>query len=436
MKLSQFGRAALKAGLSLGMAAGVAASFTACGRTGTNNTSDYVYVTNTKNNPGQVNVYYLDHDSGGLTEIPDSPYPSGGSNPVALATSPNGKYLYVVNDGTGGSAGSGIVEFGIGTDAKLYPQRTYQGPAGTSLSVPNGVAINSDGTLLFATYTYILGGSSSASPSAGAVVVYPINSDGSLGTPVQNGSIPYYPLSTNSTEILNPIAVNVVTPAGASTGSQPTFLYIIGQNSTTGFGSISAFNVASSGGLTPIACSPSQSVCSAIGDGTFSAGAAPSAIASTPLGHYLYATDSGRNQLLSYTIESSGQIVPLPSSPTNTDVSPDAVTVDPHGQYVYVANYDANNISAYSINPSSNPGVTSLGTFGTGTGPTCVFVEPARGSYVYTTNFLDNTVSGLNLSLSNGTLAPVQNTPFLAAGQPTCIVATPHGINPTITSAN
>jgi 6-phosphogluconolactonase len=432
MKLSKFGRAALAAVFSLG----VAASFTACGRTGTNNTADYVYVTNTKNNPGQVNVYYLDHQSGTLTQIPDSPYPSGGSNPVALATSPNYKYLYVVNDGTGGSSGSGIVQFGIGTDAKLYPQHTYQGPAGSSLSVPNRVAINSAGTFLFVTYTYILGGSSSASPSSGAVVVYPVNTDGSLGAPVQNGTLPYYPLSTNSSEILNPIAVNVVTPNGTSTGSQPTFLYIAGQNSTTGVGSITAFSVASSGALTQVACPSSQSVCSAIGDGTFSAGKAPSAIASTPLGHYLYVTDSAHNQLLSYSIGSGGQVIPLPSSPTNTDVSPDAVTVDPHGEYVYVANYDANNINAYSINPANNPGVTSVGTYGTGTGPTCVFVEPARGSYVYTTNFLDNTVSGLNLGLSDGTLAPVQNTPFLAAGQPTCIAATPHGTNPPITSSN
>jgi 6-phosphogluconolactonase (cycloisomerase 2 family) len=436
MKLSKFGRAPLAAVLSLG----VAAWFTACGRTGTNNTADYVYVTNSKNNPGQVNVYYLDHDSGGLQQIPDSPYPSGGSNPVALAASPNGKFLYVVNDGTGGSSGSGIVEFGIGTDAKLYPQHTYQGPAGSSLSVPNTVAINSAGTFLFVTYTYILGGSSSASPSAGAVVVYPVNTDGSLGAPVQNGTLPYYPLSTDSTEILNPTAMNVVTPGGASTGSQPTFLYIAGQNSTTaaGVGSIAAFSVGSSGALTQIVCSPAQSACSASGDGTFStgAGSAPNAIASTPLGHYLYVTDSAHNQLLSYAIASSGQIVPLPSSPTNTDVSPDAVTVDPHGQYVYVANYAANDVNAYSINASANPGLTPVGTYGTGTGPTCVFVEPARGAYVYTTNFLDSTITGLNLSPTNGTLAPVQNTPFLAAGQPTCIAATPHGTNPPITASN
>ena len=80
--------------------------------------------------------------------------------------------------------------------------------------------------------------------------------------------------------------------------------------------------------------------------------------------------------------------------------------------------------------------MSPVGTYGTGTGPTCVFVEPALGSYIYTTNFLDNTVSGLNIDSSSGALAPVQNTPFLAAGQPTCIAATVHGKHPPITSTN
>jgi 6-phosphogluconolactonase len=429
MKSSKFVRASLAAALSLG----VAASFSACGRTGTNNTVDYVYVTSSK--IGQVSVYYLDHQSGTLTQIPDSPYPSGGSNPVALATSPDFKSLYVVNNGEGGSAGSGIVQFGIGSDAKLYPQHTYQGPAGSSLSVPNAVAVNSAGTLLFVTYTYIAAGASSLNPSSGALVVYPINKDGSLGTPVSNGSLPYFTLTANSSEVLTPIAVAVV-DAASSSSTSGTFVYVVAQNSTTGTGSIVAFSVGSSGSVSPLPCETTVSSCNANGDGTFNVGTAPNAIAATPLGKYLYVTDGARNQLLSYAIQSSGQVVALPSGPARTDVFPDGVTVDPRGEFVYVANYTANNIGAYAINPSSSPGLTSVGTYGAGTGPTCVFVEPARGSYIYTTNFLDNTVSGLNLSSTDGTLAPVQNTPFGVGGQPTCIAATPHGTNPPITPAN
>jgi 6-phosphogluconolactonase len=417
MKFSKFGRATLATILSLG----VAAAFTGCG---SHDTIDYVYVTNSKNNPGQVDVYLLRANSGQLIPIPDSPYPTGGRNPVGLVTSPNSPYLYVINHDE-----NTIVEFGIGTDAKLYPQHSYNTPG----TFPNSIAINTAGTFLFVTDTY-QPQFTAANPGPGALVVYPINSDGSLGTPVADGSLSYYPLSVGQTDVLNPTAVNVLTltPAGSTTAGG-TFVYVVSQDSTTGLGETSAFSVASSGALTQVPCASSTSLCDATGNGNFSAGTAPTAIASTPLGRYVYVTDSGRNQLLSYAVQSSGQIVPTLNSAASTDAFPDGVTVDPTGTYVYVANYNANDINAYTINSN---GVSPVGSYGTGTGPTCVFVEPALGRYVYTTNFLDSTVSGLNIEPSGGTLAPVQNTPFIAAGQPTCIAATVHGKLPPITSTN
>jgi 6-phosphogluconolactonase len=420
MKFSKFGRATLAAVSSLG----VAAAFTACGPNGTNNTIDYVFVTNAKTS--QINAYFADSQSGALTQVGGSPFTSGGSDPVGLVTSPNFQFLYVVNNGQGVSANSGIVEFSIGNNAKLSLAHTY--PPTDSLSEPNAVAINSAGTLLFVTYTY-QPGFSATNPGPGALVVYPIKSDGSLGTPVANGNLSYYPLNTG-TDVLKPTAVNVLTqnPVNSTTAG-PTFVYVVSQNSTSGLGDISAFGVGSGGALTFVPCLSSAAICDTTGNGTYNAGTAPNAIASTPRGLFLYVTDSVNNQLISYTVQSSGQIVPNTDGPTRTDIFPDSVTVDPRGEFVYVANYTANDISAYTINTATGypTGVAAAGTYGTGTGPTCVFVEPGLGRYVYTTNFLDNTVSGLNLNPNTGTLVPVQNTPFVAAGQPTCIAATPHG---------
>jgi 6-phosphogluconolactonase (cycloisomerase 2 family) len=415
MKFSKFGRASLAAVLSLGVAAG----FTACGPNGLTNTVDYVFVTSSKNNPGQINAYDLDYQSGALTQISGSPYSSGGADPVALATSPNYKNLYVINraDGT-------VIEFTIGSNGALSQTNKYSTPG----SAPNAVAINTAGTLLFVTITHT---SASATPAtSGGVVVYPINSDGSLGTPVQNGSLSYYPLTSDSNELLNPTAVSAVTQNPVnSTGAQPSFLYVVAQNSTTGLGSVTAFSVASGGALTPVACSSSQSICSSTGDGAFNAGTAPNASASTPRGLFLYVTDSVNNQLISYTIQSSGQIIPSQNGPTRTDVYPDGITVDPRGEYVYVSNYNAKDISAYTINTATGypTGVAAAGTYLTGTGPTCIFVEPSLGRYVYTSNFLDDSVSGLSLDPNTGTLTAVPNTPFLTSGQPTCAAAIPHG---------
>ncbi len=407
MKFSKFGRATLAAVLSLG----VAAAFTACGPNGYNNTVDYVYVTNSKTS--QINVYYTDAHSGALTQISGSPFSSGGANPVALVVSPDFKNLYVVNHDD-----NAIVQFTIGSDAKLTQKSKYTTPG----SLPGGVAINSAGTLLFVT-DHLAPNETSGS---GALVVFPISSDGSLGTPVVNA------LSTGA-DVLNPTAVNALTqnPVNA-TSAGPSFVYVVSQNTTTGLGDISAFSVGTGGALTFVPCSSSASICDSTGNGTFNSGTSPNAVASTPRGLFLYVTDSVNNQLISYTIQSSGQIIPNTDGPTRTDVYPDAVTVDPRGMYVYVANYTANDVNAYTINTATGypTGVAAAGAYGTGTGPTCVFVEPALGRYVYTTNFLDNTVTGLNLNPNTGTLAGVQNSPFIAAGNPTCVTAIPHGNYP------
>jgi 6-phosphogluconolactonase len=419
MKFRKFGRPMMTAAFTLG----AAAIFNGCGATGTHNTVDYVYVTNTKNNPGQINVYYADSQSGGLHQIPDSPYPSGGRNPVALVRSPDFKSLYVVNhdDNT-------IVEFGIGSDAKLYPQHTYE----TQGNYPNAIAIDSTGSFLIVTCTYQPQYTANPpDPGPGDVEVYPINADGSLGSAVANGNLPYFPLSVGQTNVLNPNALNIVNLSGGA-----AFVYVASQNTSSTLGSISAYSLGSGGVLTAIPCT-APSVCDASGNGTFRAGIMPSAITSTPLGLYLYATDSTSNQLLSYAIQSTGQILPLGS--VSTDEAPDSVIVDPAGDYVYVANYTGNNVTSYSINSStsSSPGsLVPVSTYGTGAGPTCVFIEPALGSYLYTTNFLDNTITGYNKSSTTGSLTAIQNTGFGAAGQPTCITATPHGTHPAITSAN
>ena len=56
-----------------------------------------------------------------MRQIPTSPFPSGGRNPVAEAVSADKTNLYVVNqdDNT-------IVQFVIGNDGKVYPQNTVE----------------------------------------------------------------------------------------------------------------------------------------------------------------------------------------------------------------------------------------------------------------------------------------------------------------------
>jgi hypothetical protein len=90
-------------------------------------------------------------------------------------------------------------------------------------------------------------------------------------------------------------------------------------------------------------------------------------------------------------------------------------------------------VGAYVIDQASGAAVGAVGSnaVNVGTGPLCVAIEPALGIYLYTANFLDNTVTGQQLDPHNGTLKAIQNTPFPASGQPTCVAAVANGSHAT-----
>jgi 6-phosphogluconolactonase len=384
MKFSKFGRIVVASVVSLGLGFGA----TACGPS---NTIDFLYVTSSKQNPGQINVYKVDSEAGALIPIPDSPY-NAGRNPVADVTSPNGKNLYVINhdDNT-------VQEYAIGTDGKLYPQQTCNMPG----SFPTQLTVNKAGTFLYIVETFQPNYNINL-PGPGALVVFPINATGGLGatgslcTPVANGTNGFFPVGKN------PVAVNVL--------ANENFVYAVNESDAT----ISAFQVGSGGALSLI--------------GTYPVGVGPNAAASDPTSKFLYVTDGAANQMIGFLVQINGTLVAM-QTPFKTDNLPDAVVVDPRGIYAYVANYNANDVSAYAIDRATGNATQIAGStaYGVDAGPTCILIEPAEGRYLYTANFLGNTVSGLFLNPSNGQLSAVQNTPFKAAGQPTCSAAITHG---------
>jgi len=409
MKFSKSGQRLLAAAVSVGIALGI----TSCGQS---NTVDFVYVTASKNEPGQISVYQVDQESGALTQIPSSPYNSGGRDPVAVVTSPNGKYLYVANHDD-----SDIVEFAIGTDGKIYPQHTYD----TQGTEPVSLAINSTGTLLFSV-TFFAPGFSTTNLGPGALAVYPINSDGSLGSAITNTTAnpntPYWLVGDS------PTSVNVTVPLTSATKD---FVYVVNRNDSALNGTVSGFSYSTGSGggaLTPIpgiACVPNSA---SSPTNCVQAGTAPNASASDPTGRFYYVTDGATNQLIAYSITQNGVLVPLQNGPFKTDVFPNAVTVDPSGTYIYVANYNSNDISAYQIDQGTGaPSSLATNTFATKTGPTCVMIEPALGRYLYTTNFLDNSITGYHMNPNTGILTGTENNPYPTAGQPTCSAAITHG---------
>jgi 6-phosphogluconolactonase len=403
-KLMHFGKrlfaAASTAGLSLLMLS--------CGAS---NTVDYLYVTSNLQNPGQINAYKVDSESGALFQIPDSPYPSGGRNPVYEVTAPNGLNLYVANhdDNT-------IVQFAIGTDGKLYPLHTVNTP-GTE---PVALAINSTGTALYVLDYYAPASPGQPSytdlnPGPGALVVYPINTDGTLGSPLSVGAANYFlvqcfPTSLavtpngNFVYVTNTNAV-VVTTSPPVTGTVPTL-----PAACPSSGTVSAFSVTSSA-VTEITGSP------------FTTGAAsePTGIIPGPGSASIYVTDAHLNQLYTFSIQSSGALALAATTATGT--MPMGGTVV-NSKFLYVTNYTDGAISIFSLS-SGVPVLVTTSNAGA-SGPLCVIADPNTQRFLYTADYIGGTIGGAELNPSTGTLITNQGSPYPTSGQPTCVAAIIH----------
>ncbi len=399
----------------------VAGLLTACGTL----TTDFVYVASSKaagaNNYGEIDVFEINSVSGVMRQIPSSPFPSGGRNPVAEAVSADYANLYVVNqdDNT-------IVQFMIGNDGKLYPQNTVNTPG----IYPLAVAVS--GTNLFVVDTYQpLSTCSNADPCSGSVGVFPLlpasgtgssaTLSGAPGTPLTNASIGanYWPLTLLAapSHVIVPTAVNVL-KSGAE-------LYVTAYDAsvTPNVGYVFGFAIASSGALTPLN-----------GGVPFAAGVHPSAIASDSSSAYVYVTDATSGNVRGYSVSTAtsslGFLNSLSGSPFRAGNQPSAIVVDPEYPYAYVANALDGNVEAYSI---SNGVLSFLGgsatpvTYATDTQPVAIGIDPSTSHFLFTANFLSNTVSDFELSATAGTLVNTQRSPYTSNAQPTAVAAIPHG---------
>ena len=380
-------------------------------------TADFVYVSSAKaagaNNYGEIDVFEVDSESGKMRQIPTSPFPSGGRNPVAEASAPDEADLYVINrdDNT-------IVQFIIGNDGKLYPQNTVNTPG----VFPIGVAVG--GSNLFVADTYQpLPTCSTASPCSGSIAVFPILTAAqakaltpsqpadTLGSPVVNTSVSagYWPLTLPS----NP--THIIVPTAITSANSGAYVYVTTYDSSASpnVGYVFGFTVNSDGTLT------------ALNNGVpFAAGSHPSAIASSPGGNTIYVTDYNSAEILAYSA-TNGALTPVSGSPFPAGNGPAAVVVDATGNWVIVANSLDSNLSVYS---ASSGVLSSVGTsFTTGTQPVAIGIDPSLNQYIYTANFLGNTVSGFQLNATSGDLLISQFSPYAANANPTAVAAVTHG---------
>jgi 6-phosphogluconolactonase (cycloisomerase 2 family) len=397
MKFSKLGQLFLVS--SIGLI--VATLLTACQIV----TIDFVYVASSAGagtaSNGQIDIFAVDSESGALRAGPQS-VSSGGNLPVAMAVSADYENIYVANQ-----ANSSIVHFTLALNGTPTQKDVVTLPA-----QPISIAVNAAGT-----YLYVASG-----PGGGTLTAYSIGTGGTMGAVVFETPLS---LSTNPTDIIVPTAVTVLANNSAvyvtaydQAAYDPGCATCVTSSAHPGW--VFGYTVGSGGILTPASNSP------------FQAGVKPSAIAADPTNRFVYATDFASNQMIGFSVQSGNLLNFLINGPFKTGNEPSAVVIDPRGKYIYVANSLDSSVSAYAIDlTTGTPSIATAATGGTGNGtdtqPLSIVVDPALGRFVYTANYLGNSVSGFRLDPNSGALTTTQATPYPSGAKPTAIVAVPHG---------
>ena len=365
-------------------------------------TIDYLFLASAgvgTGSEGQIQTFAVDSETGALRTGPPA-VSSGGIDPVAMAIAPGYTNLYVANAGD-----NTVVHFSADYNGNLTKQDTI-----TLSAPPVSLAVNAAGN-----YLYVVAGSTSAT-----LTEYAISSSGTIGA-----------VTAQQTLVLPGFTGDPLTPTGVVSLPNNLGVYVTAYDlaaynpggpvtSVANPGWVFGFNVGSGGALTTTLGSP------------YKAGVKPTSLTADPLSRFIYVTDFVSNQLIGYGVQSSGLLNFLINGPFSTGAEPTSVAIDPRGIYMYVSNALSSSVSAYVIDvntgtPSAAINPTGAAINATDTQPVSLGIDPALGRFVYTANFLGNSVSGFQLDPNSGTLIQTQATPYPSAPHPTALVFATHG---------
>jgi 6-phosphogluconolactonase (cycloisomerase 2 family) len=384
-------------------------------------TIGFMWVLGTQYN--QIAGLKIDDFTGNLTDMVNSPYSSGGTDPVSIAVRVGGNFVFVVNKGTVNASGASnrdgnVSVFAVGEDGILTFQNSYS----TSGQTPIWAAGDGTGSFL-----YVLDSQApdyNNDPTKGA-----INLDGDItvfGVDGNTGRLQVIPnqlIKNSAGQQVNYFEVGKV-PTTFRTGG--SCLYTLDSKDQ----SIYSYGIGSGGQLT-------LEVNSTIPLGTVNA------TSLNVSGNSIYVTDAGSalstgGSIIPYTpgsgcslsVQADGPVANLP-----TTSNPVYSMTDARGMYLYVLNQNSTNtssptlpnstISAFVIEstgqlqPVSDPN----NPYPIGSGPVCMVEDPSS-QYVYTSNGNDGTVSGKYINPNTGQLSNLtrgSSFPVFAA-QASCLV--------------
>jgi 6-phosphogluconolactonase (cycloisomerase 2 family) len=396
MTLSRIGRISKAFVVSMAVILGMSA----CG----GYTVGFMWVLGTQYN--QISGFKIDDYTGNLTNMVNSPYSSGGTNPVSIAVRTGGNFVFVVNKGTvkvgGASNGDGnVAVFAVGQDGIL----TFQASYSTAGNTPVWAATDGSGS-----YLYVLDSQAPdfATTGNGSITVFGV--DGSTG---RLQLVPNQLIKDSQGHQLNYFEV----------GPVPTMLRVGGNcvyTLNSGDQTIYPYGIGSGGQLV-------VQVNSRVQTGTVNM------TSLNVTGNNIYLTDAGTNKIIPYTAGSGCSLAAqVGGAVTNLPLTENPVfsMTDSRNKFLYVLNHGTTNsnqanstISAFvilstgALVPISDP----QNPYPVGSGPVCMVEDPSN-QYVYTSNFNDSTVTGKYINQNTGQLSALsRGSQFPASGLQSCL---------------
>jgi 6-phosphogluconolactonase (cycloisomerase 2 family) len=328
---------------------------------------------------------------------------------------------------------------------------------------PQAMAITPDGKTLFI-----------ADSGDSSISAYSVNSDGTLGTPVntpssgqlpvalaidptgkflfaadqQSGDVSAYTISSTSLTAIGVVSTQtpgspVSAPSALTVSPTGNFLYVA--NSATN--QVLGFSYDSNGALTPLlSANPNPCGTGAPGYcvqvGTSPAGLAFSrcagvttatAVCATADGNNLFVSNAGSNEIsiFSACIQTSttcatpnGKLTPLSSGfPVAACCGPTMFMVDPAADFVYVLEHGSAQVGQFRYSPVTgaltplSPAFASTGAAPFSGG---ISANTSNSNWVFVTNTGASSISGFNVV--SGKLIGLSSGPILVPGQPTAIL--------------
>ena len=268
---------------------------------------NYMYIANAAD-PGSITGFNIDSASGSLSPITGSPFPGDLNTQSAVATSPDGQFLFqgfLQSNGFTGGGQSTISVFRIAADGVLIPV------SGSPFVIPGGlfhIQVSPNGEFLAVAQWF-----------SRAIAIYRIGSDGKL-TRTQGSPFPVKDFG---------LAIKL------SFSCDTKLLYVLEADSSH----VEILSINADGALKLISEIPLVGL-----------GGNPSDLLLTPNNQFLFSSDLDGNGFHAFRVGPDGTFSKVPGSPfaNSGGKQPNLLAVNQAGTFLYVANL-SNAITAFKI---------------------------------------------------------------------------------------